>query len=364
MKKYLYITLAAFVGLSSATLTSCSGESNDEPTTDPSTTTAITLTVDKPTIEANNSEVATFKVVNQDGVDITTVKGTTFMNNSDNSISQVPTVTAFENGAVSYNARFNGIRSNVVTVTGANRKNYEKYYRKIAVFQATGTWCVNCPGMGEVLSEVEKNYLTGRMVRMTFHQGTQGQSDPFEVPQTQELFNGGFGINGYPSGVVDMRKGLPQMRTAPGFASVMKESMRDYPATCGIRINSAVSGNVANVTTEITFDKAGKYSIAGAILVDNLKADQAGADKNYRHNNTVRAIFGSSKGALVGGLIGTKEAGSTYSQPFTITLNANEPIEDTRVVIYVLKEDTTGKFYVNNVAVCPVVGSVDYKLND
>ncbi|MEG0498800.1 MAG: Omp28-related outer membrane protein, partial [Alistipes sp.] len=325
MKKYLYITLAAFVGLSSATLTSCSGNNGEEPK-NPSETTALTLTVDKATIEADNTEVATFKVVNQAGEDITHIAGMSFMNTGDNSITKTGTVTAFENGVNSYNARFNGIRSNVLTVTGVNRKKYEKFYRHVAVFQATGTWCVNCPSMGTTLDEVEKSYLPGRMVRLTFHQGNGGTVDPFEVSQTADLISQ-FGLAGFPSGVVDMDQTLPQMRTAPGFVGVMKASMKNYPATCGIKITSVVNATtkVATITPQITFEKAGKYSIAGAVLVDKLEATQQGAGADYRHNNTVRAIFGTSKGALVGGLIGDKKADEVWSpqDPFIVTLNAN-----------------------------------------
>ncbi|MEG1612336.1 MAG: Omp28-related outer membrane protein [Alistipes sp.] len=365
MKKYFYITLAAFVGLCSTTLTSCSGndDGDDKVVEKP---TALVLTVDKAEIEADGVSIATFKVVDQNGTDVTHVKGMLFVDNNTGAVSEVGTVTTCMNGASEYKARYNGVLSNVVAVTGINRKKYEKYFRNVGIFQMTGTWCQNCPLMGKTLDGVE-TILPNRLVRLAMHQGNGGQTDPFEIAQTPEL-NSQFGLGGaFPNAVIDLSAKVSSASPF-GFVGDIKKSMKETPAACGIRITSAANATtkVATITPEVAFVQAGKYSIAGAILVDNLVASQAGADATYRHNNTARAFFGSDKGSLVGGLIGDKKDGDIWTpkDPFTVKLNANESIADTRVVVYVMKENAKGKFVITNIAVCPVNGTVDFKLND
>lgn len=364
MKKYLYITLATLVGVASASLTSCGGDNPEGP--DDTEVTEITLEVDKTTIEADGVSPAVFTVKDQTGRDITSLKGMRFINVNDNSFLDSNKAIAYMNGEESYRARYNGKMSiNTVTITGQNRAQYEKYYRHVAVYQVTGTWCVNCPGMTSALQQVETD-MPGRMIRMTFHEGSSSGADPFEIKETLTL-RGNFGIQGFPSGVVDMRELLSGYSSSV-IKDGIKVSLAQYPATCGVKVSSTFEPGTRTITVnpEVAFEKAGEYTVGYAVVTDNLQAPQAGANDSYRHNHTVRAIS-----ALSGGLIGGSQTAGTKwtpTTPFTIILGNSDPIEDVRVIVFVLKKevvDGKDKYYINNLATCAANGgTVDYKLNE
>lgn len=352
MKKYFYIALTTVLALGAA---ACSSSNNPDPEPGPGEM-QLTLKASKTTVEADAQDVVEFTVTDQNGKDYTN-ESTMHFQNKDTGEFIDSKWTFFDDGKYTIRARYNGVYSNEVVITAQNHAKYEKYYRNVAIYQMTDVECLNCPKLSVILEKLEEKD-PGRLVRMAFH-GKYSKNDPFEIPATGELVSI-FGINGWPTAIVDMR----EKTVGSAFAGVdiqpMINKSRQDLAACGIKINSSVSGRTATITTEIAFDKDGEYSVGYAVLADNLQAAQAGAEAGYRHNATVRAISG-----VMGGAIGEQKAGTTWTQEpaFTVELG-NEPIEDTRVVVFVLRKTADNKWYINNIATCAADGgSVDYKLN-
>lgn len=351
MKKILVIVAAVL-------LYSCGG--NESQTGDPDEILSLTLVPDKTVLEADGKDAVRFTVLTDKNVDISDRAGVRVQNKTTGLYLDEMYYTAIENGTANFDVRYNGMRSEEITVTAQNRGKYEKYYRNVAVFQITGTWCVNCPNMTNALKIVQESF-PGRVEVLAFHEGGMSGSDPYEIAATNEIRNI-FGISGFPSAVVDMRALISSSSTTL-LAEQILTSLHDYPATCGIKISSAFNSSTrsANFTISVASDKSTKYSVAYAILIDGLTATQMGADENYVHNNVVAGI-----NKVAGVMAGEIAAGNEWTSPsgdFSATIPSSYDTDSVRVAVYVLTE-VDGRWIINNVASCPVNnGSVDYKLN-
>lgn len=322
---------------------------------------SLTLKVDKNTIEADGKETVTFTVLTDSGKDITSQPGVRVQNKTTGLYLETPAYSATANGTMTFDARYNGMRTNEVTVSSVNRGKYEKYFRNVALFQVTGTWCVNCPNMTNALKIIEAN-MPGRTQVISFHESTAQGDDPFSHTATYSL-RSIFGIQGFPSVVVDMRS--VQNASTTMITEQILKSMLDYPAVCGIKISSSFdsASRKADFDISVACEKEGNYSVACAVVVDGLNAPQQGADENYVHNNVLIGI-----NEVMGGSIGKQTAGSVWNSDagiFSTTVPEAYNVANVRVVVYVMNETEDGEWYVNNIASCPIDGgSVDYQLNE
>ncbi len=357
MKKILFA--AALFASASTVFVACSGSD----TTAPVEVKAITLVADKEAIEADGKDAVHFTVTTDTGENIT-----------ENAILMIPETDTFLDAdvkeytssvdeEVTFQARYNGIYSNEVTVTVQNRSKYEKYFRRVLVAQLTGTWCVACPNLTRSLK-----ILTGQMPDkievIAMHGSSAEEPDPYDIPQTTEMFSVFSGLRGFPSAVIDMRQKTIDVTSSMVLREINR-SLSDYPATCGVKISSTYNkeSKVVDATVTVAAEKTNKYAFGLAVVVDGLVYTQTGAenDPDYRHNNVVLTM-----NAIKGGLIddGEIKANEEKSHTFQIDLSQTKHnIDNMRVVAYILAKDGDN-FYVNNVASCKLDGgSVDYKYN-
>lgn len=358
MKKILFAI--AFVVSATTAFVACSGsdEPNDTPNLEVS---SITLTVDKNSIEADGVDAAKFKVTTDKGVDITGMDGVRILIPDPETFLEGMEYTSTVNETVVFKARYSGKLSNEVTVEVKNRAKYEKYFRKVLIAQYTGTWCVNCPNMTNAIKAVSTQ-MPDRFEVVAFHgdQGTQN-TDPYTTEYTAQLGKQ-FELSGYPGAVIDMRQ------KASGASSNLlmlevKKSLRDYPATCGVKITTDYNEDtkICDATVTVNAVKANKYSLGCAVVVDGLVAPQEGATSDYVHNNVLLSV-NNINGEFIGS--GQIKENEELSHTFNFDLSKTKyKIEDMRIVAFVLAE-SDGAFYVNNTTSCKLAGgSVDYKLN-
>lgn len=352
MKKYFYIALAVTIGLGMA---ACSGGDG----TEEEGITALTLKVDKPTVEASMTDKVKFTVTDQNGKDVTHLDKLRIQDIETNEYFQ-PEWGFYEDRIYTVQARYQGVRSNEVKITAQNHKKYEKYYRRVAVYQMTDVKCVACPTLTTNLEELDKK-IPGRMVRIAVHGGFK-DSDPFQTPATAVILQS-LQINQWPTAVIDLREKTTSSVSGTSILEMINNSRKHYFAACGIRFTSSVTDRRATIQPEITFDRDGEYSVGFGILTDNLQATQLGANADYRHNHTLRGISN-----VFGGAIGNQKAGTIWTPEAAFTADLpDDPIEDMSVIVFVLRNEGTSsepEWYVNNIASCPVNGSVDYKLNE
>lgn len=372
MKKYLILALAALTG---GAFVACSG--SEDGGGDPSTATSITLAVDKETIEADGADAVRFTVTTDTGVDITGMQGVRILipgeqGDADAVFLDGMEYTSVTNGPVTFQARYNGMLSNKVTVTAQNRGEYEKYMRRLLIADLTSVGCINCPNMTTVLESLAERY-PDRLEVLTYHTDYDGNVDPFSTELLNSIYSD-FGIMGFPAAVVDFRIGINGANSSRLMQEI-EASLYDYPATCGIKLSSSYDDAKQEATVVVTVaganEVASEYTLGYLIVADNIEAvggaAQKGADASYVHNGVVLAGSEYLGGRLDGGL----QAG-VEREPVTIKFNVGghmQPeyfgVEDLRVVAYVMAKNDDNTYYVNNVASCAVDGgSADYVLNE
>lgn len=363
MKKILFA--AALAVCAPLSFVACSGSGTEE---EPTEVTAITLSVDKESIEANGEDAVSFKVMGDNGQDLTGMQGVRILIPATNTFLDGMKYTSSVNEEITFQARYMGIYSNEVKVTVKNRGKYEKYFRHVLISQLTSTGCVNCPGMSTALKSLAEKYPE-RLEILAFHADYSGKRDPFTIDETNTL-GAQFSVQGFPSAVIDMRTMIGGAQSGQIMTQIDK-SLKEYPATCGVKIVTEYQEALKTivVATTVAAEKTNTYSIGAAIVLDDQPATgdaaQSGADASYVHNNIVLAISNINGGLVDGGKI---EAGQSVMCKFKFDLS--DPKYDAydrskmRAVVFVLAQDGDS-FYVNNTATCGVDnGSVDFKLNE
>lgn len=345
---------------------SCSGNS-DENGKEPDNgevTGPITLTVDKAKIEANGTDMATFTVIDANGKVLTTpeyMKNVYFedLNTGDYLERRTNTFSAVENGAHRFKAYYLDWESEEVAVTVQNRKNYELFYRKVAVFKMTGTWCTYCPAMTSALKKVE-DVMPNRMVKMAFHSSSSSATDPFHLSQTSAIMSR-FGASGFPTNIYDL-KVMSIDRNVSVIKQTLKDQIRKYPATCGIKLNTSYNSSIGEITINAALksSKGGEYDLVYALVTDGLTAS-GGNENSYDY--TVRVISNNYMAMSTDGRFTVKANEEHTGGTFTVSKAMNLSPETSRIVVYALRK-VDDAYMVDNITECSIDGSVDYIYND
>ena len=290
MRKFTMFFMSSLICLCGC-FTACSGNSDDngEEPDNGEVTGPITLTVDKAKIEANGTDVATFTVTDANGKVLTTseyMKNVYFedVTTGDYLERRTNTFSAVENGTHKFKAYYLDWESDEVSVTAQNRKNYELFYRKVGVFKMTGTWCTYCPAMTSALKKVEE-LMPGRMVKMAFHSSSSSATDPFHLSQTSTIM-GRFGASGFPTCIYDL-KVMSIDRNVSAIKQTLQSQIRQYPATCGIKVNTSYNSSMGEITVDAALKSSlgGEYDLVYVLVTDGLTAS-GGNETSYDY--TVR----------------------------------------------------------------------------
>ncbi len=226
------------------------------------------------------------------------------------------------------------------------------FNKHVAVFEFTGAWCSQCPSGYTFLKYLIEDYYSHDTVHiLAFHDSTGG-ADPMGLPLTNTLFDK-FKLDGYPGFVVDMREGTSE-KTA--IKAMIDSSFSSYPATCGVKLSSTCSGGNGSVTAEVCADSEGTYRLALYLIEDGIVAKQNSGGvyrDDYVHNHVVRALLSS---LYEGDRVGELKSGEKKSLSYNYTLDSSWVAEKCTLCALII--DSNG--YVNNMAVCPLNGTVDY----
>lgn len=361
MKKILFAV--AFFASASFALVACNG--SDEPNKTPEDVKAITLSVDKNSIEANGEDAVNFTVTTDRGDDITGMQGVRIFIPKTETFLDGTKYTSSTDGTVTFQARYSGIYSNTVDVDVKNRSKYEKYLRRVLIMQLTGTWCVACPNMTRAIKTVVAE-MPNRVEVLALHGSSVQGTDPYETPAAKELQGvEKFNISGFPAAVIDMRAKAINSSSSALFEEITK-SFEKHPATCGVKISSTYNQaeKKGHATITVAATKTNKYAFGCAVVVDGLTEAQTGAenDPDYRHDNVVIAINNIFGQMIDDGVI---NADQELSHTFDFDLSSTKyNVDNMRVVAFILSQDGDA-YYVNNSASCKLDGgSVDYALNE
>lgn len=359
MRKSNLIFILASAALAA---TSCEGlQGEDADPVEP-----FVLSVDKATIEANGDDLATFTIKDANGTLLTSsdkLKNASFrVVETDTYLTRkTNTFSSLDNGTYTIEGMYLGKPCQApVTVTAVNRRNYELFYKTVAIYRLTATWCPNCPSMTQSLTNLD-DYTKSHIAIMAFHSDTyygikEGGNYIADILLSQ------FSLAGYPSAIYSLSFGSIN-RTRNEIMSFVWDELHAHPARTGIKVSTVVNGDKVSVTASVKASAAGTYDLGCALLCDNLPGDAYTYEQVY--NNAVRSVSGNYRFMSTNAF--DLAAGAEKTD---IAVNGGEAIpfelskkDDYSLVLFTLVKDGD-KTRIDNCVKVALGESVEYRYND
>ena len=273
--------------------------------------------------------------------------------------------------------------SNEVTITAVDEMpaateipldpnpNSTSFARKVLLVQYTGTECGFCPFMVNNIKQFPAT-VSKHCILTAAHRFTS--SDPaFLVGANLEQT---MAVAGFPTLAVDMHSLENDYRYPALIRTMLQNAIDREDAKAGIAACAAYSeeSRMVSVKAEIKAAVTDNYRIGAWLLEDGIYGKQAnngasGYDYNT-HDNCIRIADSKVTGTdFTGHYLGEIKAGEKKVfefNPTNMVLDKSWKAENCRLVIFITTEGepskyTTNTWYVNNVVVCPLNGSVAYQ---
>lgn len=275
----------------------------------------------------------TFKV-EMDGNDVTSQASIV---DADGNELEGATWKAQKEGSFTFTAIYNSVTSKSVTIS------VERFRRKVLVHKFTATWCGYCPAYTKVLDKLSEE-MPDRITVIAVHGG-----DDFSILDGSTLESVA-GVEGYPTAWVDCREKCSTNEAATKKA--IEKSIFEFPAVCGISLETSVSDRDINVKANIEFAEDGEYKICAALIEDEIHFDGTCTEPTKTYHHVLRQYATE----VMGDDLGAQKAG-TIEKTFGFKAAKSWNMDNLKVVVYVMKK--YGNTYsVNNVEVSPAGGSV------
>lgn len=319
----------------------CADDPKEEPQPAPSTD--LVLKAAPTSVKAG--EEVTFIVTNE-GIDVTASAQVLSLTEDGKIVTGK--WTSSKPGAYQFAALYEGRTSVAINVTVQSGIVTGNYKRRILAVDFTGTQCGPCVNMTNMLKKYEKDN-PDRLVVMAAHVNVPAP-DPLTIQDGTALFvlNG---LNSTPNLWVDYREKCISYTPAT-LKSYVSRSLELYPAICGIKISSSVSGTKISADVAVRFTEGGNFKICAVALEDNIVVP-GGYEPVYNH--VLRQFATSASGDSIGDCVGGQE----YTKTFEFTADPSWNLANCQVLIYLLNSNN-GQYFVNNVRLCPANGAVDF----
>lgn len=326
----------------------------------------FTIEADKDIVEADGKDAVTFRVITDDGTVLSETESRSVRIQEVGSGKKLPmktfSKTSLWNSDEEFVATYKDKQStNSVKVSFCNREKYEKYHQNVVVTDVTGTWCVACPTMTTALEGVERQYAR-HMIVLAMHVG----DDPF-LPVNDNNFGlkmlEYYNRNVVPTCIYDLYE-ISNTNTSAGIANEIHNYITNYPATCGVRIeSSSLTDNTLKIKAAMTSTVDGKYSMAWAMVTDG-NVYMSGTLPSGIYDDVVVAVSDNFYKMTSASTFDAK-AGEEVVKEFEMKINSNNISQNsTRIVVIVnRKADNKQEIMTDNAAVCPLGESIGYKLN-
>ena len=372
-----------FLAMGFAVLASCSGTVDPEQDTDKGNPMeqvpegVLRIFADKTTIAADGSEEVTFTVMfgSEDVSNAKTLQLIREFNGDQKYMAyganKFSTVAA---GTYKFTAKYyyggNHLTDNSVEVEATQFFSGEEkaYEQRVLGVYFTSTGCTSCPSATKGLKDLQaKN--PGKISVVAFHSHMGAVSDPMTIPET-DLFNtvlGGF--DGLPRLFWNMRKGTKFI--GPTFDQGYEEELAAYKTQCGVSIKTepipdAYDGmpedhiSPYQIKVGITSNIPSVYRYLVFVVEDGIVAEQTG-NRDYVHNNVVRAVLTSEKGDKLNDNL-PFTTGVEVSATKILEISPEWNCDNIRIIVAATTSSDGGfSFVVNNVAECKLGESVSYQ---
>lgn len=341
--KFFNYFIACIATLSLATFAACSDDDPETPSG------KLVLTASASSFVAGEGNV-TF-MVTYDGEDVTSQAAITNVTTGEPVENAAWTTT--EIGEYKFQAAYDGMLSNVVSVRARLATESDAFYRNVLLTKFTAVWCGPCASAQSYFEQLEPAE-SERFLVVAAHQG-----DRLAVSVGERLalklkyrgvptwnYNFATAVSGVGPGGI----------TVQSIRNQIKSTLEKYPAVCGVRAESELDGLTAKVRATVMFQQAGNYKIACVLTENDIQKTNNETLPVFNH--VLRAALTNMEGDPIAPAVA--EAGER-SFDFEVSLNNGWDSQNCEFVIYVFKEEEDAAFVVNNGAVCPVGGKVDYK---
>lgn len=347
--KFFNYFIACIATLSLATFAACSDDDPETPSG------KLVLKASASSFVAGEGNV-TFTVT-YDGEDVTSQAAITNVTTGEPVENAAWTTT--EIGEYKFQAVYDAILSDPVTVNAIDKNKDKEFYRYVLLLKFTYMTCGNCATAQEYFDALDKEDRDHFLV-VAAHQPTGTLVDPYSCPVGIAL-NNKYGVKTYPTWGYNFE----DLVVGVGTGTISKTSIRQqishaektYPAVCGVKATSTLEGSTAKIEATVQFQQAGNYKIA-CVLTENGIEKESVEEQQSEFNHVLRTALTDMQGIAIEPAVA--EAGER-SFDFEVSLNNGWDSQNCEFVIYVFKEEEDAAFIVNNGAVCPVGGKVDYK---
>ncbi len=221
-------------------------------------------------------------------------------------------------------------------------------HRSVA-FRFTADWCGYCPMMATALYYAQSE-MPGKIEAISMH-GSGGL-----VFSAVGALQGQFGVNAYPTGIVDGRVRINNSAietTATAFVNAVRETEEHYPAQTGISFESSLDGRKLTLKSTVYMKKAGTYKITVLLVEDNIVGYQSGESNNYVHNGVGRIALSD----ILGDEISTQYDNRTHTQEYSCNIPSEYNLDNIRIVVYthtqfgsqeIIRTEDYGAYYIDN----------------
>jgi len=231
--------------------------------------------------------------------------------------------------------------------TGWENKDF---YHRSLVMRFTADWCGYCPTMASNIAKAQELYL-GKIEAVHVH----GNSSSL-IFSEYAAFDKLYGINAYPTGIMDMRR---DVYSTSSIKTALDETEENYPTQTGIGFYSNIDGNQLNLNLHVYAKKPDKYKVTVLLLEDDIVGTQnvsgVGTVKDYIHNGIARVAVSD----VLGDDCTTTSDNQVIKKNYSISIPASYKKENMRIVVYVqrpfgqqkvLADTNYNGYYVDNCA--------------
>ena len=314
----------------------------------------LTIEVSKPQISVAEGESVEIKVKNW-GDNITDEAQIFYTYAGEKTALDASEFTASKAGEYTFTATYKDqeCHQSVTVRAYTDDELTDTFFRRHLVMKLTGTWCVNCPMMGDVLTELEHK-MPFELVEIAIH-----DDEELRIAAGKEFIL----ANNYiflPTVVVDMDTENEITKSSGELvSSAIANSANTNPTVSGVRISSKLNSNKVDIEVGVIATTAGDYKLAVALVADNYHYPQTGASSPlYKQNKVLRSVVSNLYGDSIDALSVNTECVKSYQMELPADLKG-----DCRVVAYLLNQTSNGQYRVNNVTECEVGHEIDYIYN-
>ena len=336
----------------------------------------LTLSVDKTTILANNSDKVTMTVMADDD-NVTSESMIILRSNKGEVLLESPEFLTDEASSYTFYAIYDNKKSNEIRVEAAFVEL--NFLRSYCIIEITSNTCANCPLLTEELKKKQQS-LPGRIHLIAMHpfgsycyselagalaptaNSFADRANTLPPPPPVAMIDLAYAVNLYPTITSrELDKALDRATLA-----------RDRVSLTGMAIESKVNDNNNEIDFTVHFKtkETGVYRFFAFIVEDGIVHRQILSDRtvdyNYIHNNV--GTYQLAGDPFTGVNLGTIETTQEATRSFTIRtadfdMGKDRPpvnITNCRIVCYTLRTNDGANYFVDNVTTCPVNGSVRY----